>query len=84
MEARGRLDKNAVLKIAEKVGIDRPRLVRDMDNAEITKILRRNYQLAEALKLNGTPSFVIGDRILKGGRDLETMRQIVADIRAGK
>ena len=84
MEARGRLDKNAVLKIAEKVGIDRPRLVRDMDNAEITKILRRNYQLAEALKLNGTPSFVIGARILKGGRDLETMRQIVADIRAGK
>ena len=84
METRGRLDKNAVLKIAEKVGIDRPRLVRDIDNAEITKILRRNYQLAEALKLIGTPSFVIGDRILKGGRDLETMRQIVADIRAGK
>jgi protein-disulfide isomerase len=84
MEARGRLNKNAVLKIAEKIGIDRQILVRDMDNAEITKILRRNYQLAEALKLNGTPSFVIGDRILKGGRDLETMRQIVADIRAGK
>ena len=43
-----------------------------------------SYKLAEALKLNGTPSFVIGDQILKGGRDLATMRQIVADIRARK
>ena len=84
MEARGTLDKNAVFKIAEKAGIDLPRLVRDMDSADITNILRRNYQLAEALKLNGTPSFVIGDQILKGGRDLETMRQIVADTRARK
>jgi protein-disulfide isomerase len=84
MAARGKLDKNAVFKIAEKVGIDHQRLLRDMDSAEITKILRRNYQLAESLKLNGTPSFVIGDQILKGGRDLATMRRIVADIRAGK
>ncbi len=84
MTARGKLDKNAVFKIAEKVGIDHQRLVRDMDSAEITKTLRRNYKLAEALKLNGTPSFVIGDQILKGGRDLATMRRIVADIRAGK
>lgn len=82
MEARGRLDKKAVLKIAEKVGINRRRLLRDMDSAEITKILRRNYQLAEALKINGTPSFVIGDQVLKGGRDLATMRQIIADVRA--
>jgi len=84
MAARGKLDKNAVFKIAEKNGIDHQRLLRDMDSAEITKILHRNYQLAELLKLNGTPSFVIGDQILKGGRDLATMRRIVADIRAGK
>lgn len=84
MAARGRLDKNAVFKIAESVGIDHQRLLRDMDSADITKALRRNYQLAETLKLNGTPSFVIGDQLLKGGRDLETMRRIVADVRAGK
>jgi protein-disulfide isomerase len=84
MAARGRLDKSAVYKIAKNIGIDHQRLLRDMDSPEIAKILRRNYQLAEALKLNGTPSFVIGDKILKGGRDLATMRQIVADIRAGK
>lgn len=84
MTARGKLNKIAVFKIAEKIGIDHQRLLRDMDSAEITKILRRNYQLAETLKLNGTPSFVIGNQILKGGRDLATMRRIVADIRAGK
>ena len=84
MEAKGRLNKNTVLAIARRVGIDHRRLSRNMDSAEITKILRRNYQLAESLKLNGTPSFVIGDKILKGGRDLETMRQIVAETRAAK
>ena len=82
MEARGRLDRDAVLTIAGRVGLDRERLVRDMEEPETMDAIRRNYRLAEALELDGTPSFVIGDVVLRGGRDLETMRRLVAAARA--
>ena len=82
MEAGPRLDKRNVLKIAERIGLDRGRLVRDMEDPKIGQIIRRNYALAEALKLNGTPSFVIGDTVLRGGRDLATMQTLVAEARA--
>ena len=84
MEARSRLTEDTVLLIAERVGIDRKRLVRDMKRPQIDRILKRNFDLAEKLKLNGTPSFVIGDRLLRGGRDLATMKQMVARARNRK
>ncbi len=82
MEARARLNRSTIMTIAKRVGLDTTQLTRDMKDPEINGILQRNYALAEALKLNGTPSFVIEDTLLKGGRDLPTMRKLVADARA--
>lgn len=76
--AAPKVDRNSVLAIAESIGLDRGRLVRDMKDPKIAASLQRNYRLAEALKLNGTPSFVIGDELLRGGRDLASMRRLVA------
>ncbi len=84
MEARARLNKNSIMTIAKRVGLDTGRLTRDMESPEINRILKQNFALAEALKLNGTPSFVIEDTLLRGGRDLATMRKLVADARAKK
>ncbi len=84
MEARARLNKNAIMTIARRVGLDTTRLTRDMESPEISRILKKNYALAQALKLNGTPSFVIEDTLLLGGRDLATMQKLVADARAKK
>ncbi len=77
MEASRSLTPALVITIAKKIGIDDKRLRRDMENPEISAILKRNFALAEALKLRGTPSFVIGDELLRGGRDLQTLRRIV-------
>ncbi|MEX2454437.1 MAG: DsbA family protein [Rhodospirillaceae bacterium] len=81
MDARATLDEARILQIAASVGLDTRRLRADMTSAETDSILSANYALAENLKLNGTPSFVIGDTLLRGGRDLETLRTIVADAR---
>ena len=58
-----------------------------MRSPETSAIFGKNYALAEKLKLNGTPSFVIGDTLLRGGgggRDLESLRVLVAEARAKK
>lgn len=84
MEANSSFSEGAIIAMAESVGIDAARLRKDMRSPETDAIIRRNYALAEKLKLNGTPSFVIGDTLLRGGRDLESLRALVAEARAKK
>lgn len=84
MEARAQLNKNAIMTIARRVGLDTSRLTRDMESPAVNRILKQNFALAKALKLTGTPSFVIEDTLLRGGRDLVTMKKLVANARAKK
>ena len=81
MTARRALNSSTVMSIAIKAGLDPERLTRDMKAPEIDEILRANYDLAQALKLTGTPSFLIGDILLRGGRDADTMLKMVRDAR---
>ena len=84
MVAPGKLGAGAVFAIAKRVGLDVDRLRRDMNDPGIRRTLSRSFALADALKLNGTPSFVIGDTVLRGARDLATMRHLVAQARKRK
>ena len=77
MTARQNLTTDAVLKLATSSGLDSKQLKRDMRAPEIDKIIQRNYDLAQSLKLNGTPSFLIGDTLLRGARDADTMLNLV-------
>lgn len=75
--SNAKLTKDEVLRVAAKVGLDRQRLVKDMERREIQDDLVKNFALADALKINGTPSYVIGDQVVKGARDAATFRAIV-------
>ena len=81
MAARQALTPDSVMKMASRAGIDTARLKRDMRSSDIDKILQRNFDLAQSLKLNGTPSFLIGDTLLHGARDPDTMLNIVKEAR---
>ena len=84
IEANSTYGEDAVMAMAKSVGLDTARLARDMRSPETDAVLRDNYALAQKLKLNGTPSFVIGDTLLRGARDLESLRAIVAEARGNK
>jgi len=84
MAARTNLTPQSVLAIAKKIGLDVDRLRRDMNDGDVAATLDRNFKLAEALHINGTPSFVIGGMLVRGARDLDTMRKMVADARRRK
>ncbi len=77
MSTRGRLTQSRILSIARDVGFDTERLVTDMDSPEVTAAIKRNLALAAALGINGTPTFVIGDRLIPGAIDLDALKQLV-------
>ena len=59
MAAKERLSPKLVMKIAASVGIDTSKLKTDMKSAKVTKELKDTRQLAESLRLMGTPAFII-------------------------
>lgn len=81
MEARGRLSRERILAMAKEQKLDVARLEKDMDSGEIQAQIERNLQLAAALKIDGTPAFVIGDQIVPGALDEERLQALVAEAR---
>ncbi len=63
---RGSHTEDTVMSIAEKVGLDVETLKKDMQGEEIRDQINRTYALAQKLKINGTPAFIIGDEVVRG------------------
>ena len=55
-----------------------------MESAEVEEDLEENFKLAEALGLNGTPSYVIGEDVVVGAVGLDALREKVNTARCGK
>ncbi|SFO68243.1 Protein-disulfide isomerase [Mesorhizobium sp. NFR06] len=82
--SRTRVTEAAVLKIASETGIDVPRMQNDMQRPEIQALIERNTELAQALRITGTPGFVVGDQIFPGATDLATMKKLIEQARNAK
>ena len=74
---RGQADKARALAAAKEVGLDTARIEKDMKSEEVAKTLEESAKLAEALGLNGTPSYVIGNDVVIGAVGLATLTQKV-------
>lgn len=81
MEARGALSERRILDIAKEIGLDPDRLARDMTAPEIEAAISRNRAQAEALGIQGTPAFVIGDEIVPGYIDGARLAALVEEAR---
>ncbi len=62
---------------AARLGLDGARLVRDMAAPAIKDRLGANIALAQALGIDGTPTFVIGGQIIPGAVPLSELRQAI-------
>jgi protein-disulfide isomerase len=70
-----------VFEIAASVGLDVERLKRDMNDPSIQQRIDRNHKMAETLRIDGTPSFVIGDVMSPGAMNLDELKSLVAKAR---
>lgn len=78
---RGVADEAKVLRIAAKIGVDVERMKSDMNDPALEAMIERNLALAQTLRINGTPGFVIGGQILRGAVDLKTLQSLIQQAR---
>ena len=64
--AAGPADKARALAVAKEVGFDMGRLEKDMASDEVKTTIDEDMKLADALGVNGTPSYVVGDELVVG------------------
>lgn len=69
--------------LARRQGLDVSRLDRDMADPALEAKLRTDVALAQSLGINGTPSFIVGGKVIPGAVGLDDLRQAVSDARAG-
>jgi len=80
-QLRGQVDEGRTLATAKSLGLDVDRLKSDIEDPAIDAILKRNLALAQVLKLDGTPGFIIGDQILTGPTELEKLQTVIRSTR---
>ncbi len=72
---RGQANGARAMEVAREVGADMTRLQRDMQSPQVRDTLAENMRLAELLRINGTPTYVVGDEVVVGAVGLEKLRE---------
>jgi protein-disulfide isomerase len=84
MRLRGEPTEAALQAEAQRLGLDWPRLRREMDAPDIARRLERNLDLARRLGIEGTPALLVdpGGAFIPGAVDLAALERIVAEARS--
>jgi protein-disulfide isomerase len=83
LETQGQANEASALRAAEKLGLDMARLKKDMSSAEVKNEIESTRQLATRMGIQGTPHFIVGDRIIPGAPEnlTELLSKHIAEVR---
>ena len=68
-------------ELANTLGLDPGTILPLMASEEVTAIILENRALGQRLGINGTPTFVMQDQLVRGYVPLDEMREIVDELR---
>jgi protein-disulfide isomerase len=81
---RGPADKARAMAAAKDAGLDTARIEKDLASPEVKATIEENFKLAEAMGMNGTPSYVIGKQVVIGAVGLDSLKEKIGIARCGK
>jgi protein-disulfide isomerase len=71
----GPIGKAEALAVAKEMGLDMDRLDKDMADPQIDAGLQQIMSMADALQINGTPSFVVGQEVVVGAVGYDQLKE---------
>jgi protein-disulfide isomerase len=75
MTSEGHLDMEEVLDMAKRLGLDVDKLKKDMKSEQVENQLKENMKLGAQLKVDGTPAFIIGDKLFSGLMSVDDLEE---------
>ena len=82
MTMRGSYSEAALSDLSETMGYTTKAVFDAMNGAEVQAQITQNRELGQRLSINGTPSFVFENQMVRGYVPIDGMRDIVAEVRS--
>jgi protein-disulfide isomerase len=79
---QGGKDESTFKKLAEEAGLDAGQLAKDKNDPSIEEEIKTHIKMAQELGIQGTPGFMINEKIFRGYIPYEVMQKTIADERA--
>ncbi|MGV8830891.1 MAG: DsbA family protein [Devosia sp.] len=80
--SRGKVDKQAALAAAADAGLNPVTLELDMGTPSVANTIQTSYEIAKALNITGTPTYIIGNEVIPGAIGIDELRSRIANMRA--
>ena len=81
MSFNGDITQTSLSRLASSFDLDTDAIQKEMDSAEVTAAIANTRELAQAMQISGTPTFVMQDELLRGYLPYDQMKAIVAEKR---
>ncbi len=81
MAMRAEVTDLSLSELSNRLGYDSESVMEAMDGEAVQRAISENHALAQRLQIEGTPSFIFGDRMIRGYVPLDHMRDILAEFR---
>ena len=81
MTVRGQIGKAQALDAAKDAGADMAKLAKDMENPAIRAAIEENVQIADALGVTGTPTYIVGNDVVVGAVGYAELKGRVENLR---
>lgn len=75
LTSEGRANEEKAMKVAVKLGADEQKLREAMNDQKLQQAFVENGQIAYALNINGTPSYILGNEVLVGAVGENILKQ---------
>jgi protein-disulfide isomerase len=76
----GAVGKAEALAVAKELGVDMDRLNKDMASPEVKSGIEEVMRMADALQINGTPSFVVGQDVVVGAVGYDQLKDKIDSV----
>jgi protein-disulfide isomerase len=80
--SRGQVDKNVALQAAADLGLSPVSLELEMGTEAVAQSIQSSYEIAKALNITGTPTYILGNEIIPGAIGIDELRDRIANMRA--
>jgi protein-disulfide isomerase len=80
LATHGPIGKTEALAVARDLGLDMDKLAKDMQSPDVKTGLDEVMQLADALQINGTPTFVVGQDVVVGAVGYDQLKDKVDSV----
>jgi protein-disulfide isomerase len=81
LDHKGSIDEPTLMSIAEKAGVNKDKMKKDMESPEVAAQLSASIELGNEIGARGTPTFIFGDKLVPGAMSLDEMKKIIEEMR---